>query len=176
MDPLFIPIVAILMPLILVPTTIVMKHKQQRRKWEHLERLKSIETQLPLPLRQAMAGSGGVTAIGAGVPSVSVLGALLTTLWWEPALPTDAAIVPCIAWICTGVISALAMGTSLKLASMSRQASQDAEMYAHSANGKPVYDPEAFDVVSQPGLKGRTNTQWALCIGRFSDVRHAMGN
>ncbi len=77
MSVLYIPIVAILMPLVLVPTTLFMKHRHQRRKWEHLERLKSIEVQMPMPMRQALGGAAGIATIGAGVPVVSVLGALL---------------------------------------------------------------------------------------------------
>ena len=36
------PVVAILMPLVLVPTVLVLKHRHQRREWEHLERLKAM--------------------------------------------------------------------------------------------------------------------------------------
>jgi hypothetical protein len=151
MDPLYIPIVAILMPLILVPTTLVMKYRQQRRKWEHLERLKAMESQFPVPFRTAITRAGGVTAIGAGVPAVSVLGAFLTTLLWEPLAAADSAIVPAIAWVCTAVISAFAMGTSLKLASMTRESAHATEIAAAMSNGKAVYDPDAFDVVSTRG-------------------------
>jgi hypothetical protein len=152
MDILIVPVLAILLPLILVPTILVMKHRQQRRKWDHLERLKAMETRLPIPLRQALTGAGGVTAIGAGVPSISVLGALMTTLLWEPAAIGDAVAVPAIAWSCALFISAMAMGTSLKLTSMHRQAAQEAaEMTTAMSNGKAVYDPDAFDVVSSRG-------------------------
>lgn len=151
MDPLVIPVVAILMPLVLVPTILVMKFRHQRRNWEHLERLKAMETQLPIPLGQAIAGAGGVTAIGAGVPAVSVLGAFLTTLLWDSPVASDSAIVPVFAWICAATISSLAMGTSLKLASMSRDAAHQSELSAAMSDGKPVYDPDAFDVVSSRG-------------------------
>jgi len=152
MDVMMIPALGILMPLVLVPTIIFMVHRQQRRKWEHLERLKAMETQLPIPLRQAMAVSGGVTAIGAGVPVVSVLGAIMTTLLWEPAnFGDDAAAVPGIAWACAVLISAIAMGVSLKLASMQRQSAREAEHSMAMANGKAVYDPDAFDVVASRG-------------------------
>ena len=42
-DPLVIPIVGILMPLLLVPTILVLKYRQARREWEHLERMKAME-------------------------------------------------------------------------------------------------------------------------------------
>jgi hypothetical protein len=151
MDPLFIPIVAILMPLILVPTTLVMKYRHQRRKWEHLERLKAMEVQYPVPMRQALVRAGGVSAIGAGVPAVSVLGAFLTTLLWAPLPSDDGAAVPAIAWGCALLISIGAMITSLKLASMQHTAQKETES-AHSIDDrKPVYDPDAFDVVSSRG-------------------------
>ena len=98
MDVLYIPIVAILMPLVLVPTTLFMKHRHQRRKWEHLERLRSLEVQMPLPMRQSLGGAGGIAAIGAGVPCVSILGALLAQLMWEPVDIADSVAVPAIAW------------------------------------------------------------------------------
>ena len=151
MDPLVIPIVAILMPLVLVPTILVMKFRHQRRKWEHLERLKAMETQLPIPLRQAIAGAGGRDGDRRGVPAVSVLGAFLTTLLWDSPVASDAAIVPVFAWSCAAVISALALVTSLRLASMSRDAAHEAELSAAISDGKPVYDPDAFDVVSSRG-------------------------
>jgi hypothetical protein len=151
MDPLIIPIVAILMPLVLVPTILVMKHRHQRRKWEHLERIKAMETQLPIPPRQSIAGVGGVTAIGAGVPAVSVLGALLTTLLWEPLAIADAATVPAVAWGCALFISIGAMITGLKLAGMRQNSVKDAEASNAASDGKPIYDPDAFDVVSSRG-------------------------
>ncbi len=49
MEPLIIPIVAILMPLVLVPTILVLKHRHKRREWEHRERIKAMELQMPVP-------------------------------------------------------------------------------------------------------------------------------
>ena len=151
MDPLYIPIVAILMPLILVPTVLVMKHRHQTRKWEHLERLKALEAQSPMPMRQALERAGGVSAIGAGVPAVSVLGAFLTTLMWEPLPSDDSAAVPAIVWGCAVLISIGAMLTSLKLASMQHAARKEYESANAIDDRKPVYDPDAFDVVSSRG-------------------------
>ncbi len=148
MDPLVIPVIAILMPLVLVPMILVMKHRQQKRKWEHLERLKAMETQLPLPMRQALGGAGGVTAIGAGVPAVAVLGAFLTTLLWEPLAIGDSVVVPAVAWGCALFMSVAAMITSLKLAAMHHRSVQETELTDAMKNGKPVYDADAFDVVA----------------------------
>jgi hypothetical protein len=151
MDVLYIPIVAILMPLVLVPTTLFMKHRQQRRKWEHLERLKSLEVQMPMPMRQALGGAGGIAAIGAGVPAIAVVGALLATLIWEPQEIGDAVAVPAIAWGCALLISAGAMLTSLKLASMHHAAWKESWAADRGDEFKPAFDPDAFDVVSSRG-------------------------
>jgi hypothetical protein len=151
MDPLYIPIVAILMPLVLVPTMVVMKHRHQKQKWEHLERLKAMEAQYPMPMRQALQRAVGISAIGAGVPAVAVLGALMTTLLSEPLTPDDAVAVPAIAWGCAALISGGAMLTSLKLASMQHAARKEFESANFVDDRKPVYDPDAFDVVSSRG-------------------------
>ena len=151
MDPLYIPIVAILMPLILVPTTLVMKYRHQKRKWEHLERLKSLEVQMPLPMRQVLERAGGVSAIGAGVPALSVLGAFLTTLIWEPLPGDDSTAVPAIAWGCAVLISIGAMITSLKLVSMHHAAWKESAARNVMDDHTAVYDPDAFDVVSSRG-------------------------
>ena len=151
MNVLYIPIVAILMPLVLVPMTLFMKHRHQRREWEHLERLKSMETQWPMPMRYALGRAGGISAIGAGVPAMSVLAAFLTTLLCEP-LPSEASVaVPAIAWGCALLISVGAMVTSLKLAAMEHRAWKETE-FSHSGDDrKPAYDPDAFDVASSRG-------------------------
>jgi hypothetical protein len=148
MNPMYIPIVAILMPLVLVPTIVFMKHRHQRRKWEHLERLKSLEVQMPMPMRQALGGAAGIAAIGAGVPFISVLGALLTTLMWEPLAIGDSVAVPAIAWGCALIISAGAMLTSLKLASMHNASWRESWSADRGDDLKPVFDPDAFDVVA----------------------------
>ena len=84
-DPLIIPIVGILMPLVLVPTILVLKHRHKRREWEHRERMRAMDgPHAPHRDWRVPVGSGGVAAIGAGVPMVSVLAAFLTGLTWEP--------------------------------------------------------------------------------------------
>src|SRR5215472_4295429 len=103
------------MPLVLVPTVLVLKHRHKRREWEHLERMKAMNGSQPLTRLRGWAGSGGVAAIGAGVPAVSVLGALLTCLNWRPMTPDDF-VVPAVAWGCAVLISAGGLVTSLILA------------------------------------------------------------
>jgi hypothetical protein len=148
MSVLVIPLAAILMPLVLVPTTLFMKHRHKRREWEHLERMKEMEERLPTSPVQALGRARGVAAIGAGVPIVSVFAAWLTTITYQPISLDDS--VPGIAWGSAAVISVCAMFIGLLLARMHVRAVK--EMDADPARiGKPAFDPDAFDVVSRRG-------------------------
>ena len=152
MEPLIIPIVAILMPLVLVPTILVLKHRHKKREWEHRERMKAMETPFQFPQIVGLGSSRGVAAIGAGVPIASVLGAFLTSVTLEPTT-FDQISVPAVAWVCAVVISAGAMVTSLTLASMHAKAAEKADSMARmdNANAKPAFDPDTFDVVGSRG-------------------------
>jgi len=148
-DPLVIPILGILMPLVLVPTIIVLKHRHLRREWEHKERMKAMEIQLPTPPAKSPGIGTAIAAIGAGVPIASVLAALLASLVIaEESLPQDSIPLNGIAWGCAALISFFAFATSLILASMSPKAAKEADAAEHVMNGKPVFDPDAYDVVS----------------------------
>ena len=46
-NPLWIPILGILMPLVLVPMIMVLKHRTLQREWQHKERMKAIEMGAP---------------------------------------------------------------------------------------------------------------------------------
>jgi hypothetical protein len=152
MDPIFIPIVAIFMPLALVPTILVLKHRHKRREWEHLERMKAMQTQLPLAVQHAIGG-GAVAAIGAGVPAISVVGAVLTTgLTVDTSHGDDAIAAYGIVWGCALLISVGAFITSFILSVMQFRARKEADASAAAsaayAATKPAFDPDAFDVVS----------------------------
>ena len=152
MDPLIIPIVAILMPLVLVPTVLTLKHRHKRREWEHLERMKAMSGSQPLTRLRGWAGSGGVAAIGAGVPVAAVLGAIVTTLNWRPSTFDDTS-VPAIAWGCAVLISAGGLVTSLLLALLQARTQQKLDSTATAAVDlyKPAFDPDTFDVVGSRG-------------------------
>jgi hypothetical protein len=151
-DPLIIPIVAILMPLVLVPTALVLKHRHKRREWEHLERMKAMSGSQPLTRLGGWVGAGGVAAIGAGVPVAAVLGALLTTLNWRPSTFDDVS-VPAIAWGSAVLISAGGLLTSLLLALLQARTQQrlDSAALADRDRAKPAFDPDTFDVVGSRG-------------------------
>jgi hypothetical protein len=150
MEPLMIPIVAILMPLVLVPTILVLKHRHKKREWEHRERMRAMETPFPIPHALGLGTSRGVAAIGAGVPVASVLAAFLTSISWEPTTYDDVS-VPAVAWACAVLISAGALVTSLVLASMHAKAAEKAASAARMDLAKPAFDPDTLDVVGSRG-------------------------
>jgi hypothetical protein len=150
MDALIIPVVAILMPLVLVPTIIYMKQRHRRQQWEHLERMRTLDSSAPFPSAHAPVGSGGVAAIGAGVPIASVIAAFLTCTISD-VRAEDQIPMAGIAWGCALLISAAAMATGLILAVMQARARRQSESAAFQADKPAVYDPDAFDVVSSRG-------------------------
>ena len=152
MDPLIIPIVGILMPLLLVPTILVLKHRHKRREWEHLEKMRAMNGPHPLTQLGGWAGTGAVAAIGGGVPMVAVMGALVTSLNWEPMIPGDFS-VPAVAWGSAVLISAGGLFTSYVLAHLQARTQRqiDSAAVAERHAEKPVFDPDTFDVVGSRG-------------------------
>jgi hypothetical protein len=145
---LWIPIFGIMLPIVLVPTILVLKHRALQKEWQHKERMQAIELGVPAP--SAPLG-GSIAAVGAGVPIASVIAAVVTTLNF-PAPEGEEVAVMGIVWGCALMIGAIAMTSSLFLAHMHTRVRKDAESTLHVArNGKPVYDPDAFDVVSNRG-------------------------
>ena len=146
-SPLWIPIVGILMPLALVPMIIILKHRSLRREWQHKERMKAME--MGLPAAAANLGTS-VAAVGAGVPVAAVIGAVMTTLAY-PAPEGEEVAVLGIVWGCALMIGATGMISSLILAHINTRAQRETESLHPMRNGKPVFDPDAFDVVSNRG-------------------------
>ncbi len=126
MEPLLIPVIAILMPLALVPTILILKHRHRRRQWEHLERMKAMETQLPVSVQHTIGG-GAATAIGAGVPAVSVLGAFLSSLTLDTSDIHDPAAIHAIIWGCAVLVSLGAFITSFVLSLMQYRARKESD-------------------------------------------------
>jgi hypothetical protein len=147
-DPLVIPIVAILMPLLLVPIVLVLKFRHSRREWEHKERMKAMETGLPIPPSATM---GGVAAVGAGVPIASVLSAAVASLLLPTTPSHDHEAIHGIIWFGAVLISALAFGSSLVLAHMHSRALHASTNSQRLAGTKPAFDPDSYDVVSSRG-------------------------
>lgn len=146
-DPLWIPILGILMPLGLVPMIMLLKHRTLQREWHHKERMRAIEMGTP-PLA---AGGGGVAAIGAGVPIASVIAAAVTSLAYSPSSVGDEVPIFGIAWGCAFLISVFGMSSGLALALMQGRASKESRAQHAMHDGKPDFDADAYDVVSSRG-------------------------
>ena len=148
-DPLIIPIVGILMPLVLVPTILVLKHRHKRREWEHRERMRAMERpDAPHAVGGLAWAPGGVAAIGAGVPMASVLAAFSD----RPHLGADDTLddvpVPAVAWGCAVLISAGGLITSLILALLQARTQRRLDSAA------------AADSTPRSRLSTRTRSTW----------------
>jgi len=156
-SPIVIPLTAIALPAVLVPTLMALKQRHQKRHWQHLERMKAIANGVPIPPSGSPPGSAGVIAIGAGVPALAILGAFLSTMQVEHYMP-QALERTAITWAFACIISMGAMTTSLILFVLQHRAharatAEAAASYvqAHFDSTKPAYDPDAFDVVARRG-------------------------
>jgi len=147
---LIIPLSGIMMPLVLVPTIILLVHRQKKREWHHQERLRALEMGLPASGPDRMPGGGTVIAIGAGVPIASVLTAWMTTISVSDSHPDYMPIVA-VAWGCALMISSGALITSLVLGVLLMRSRKPAEPVDQFAAIKPAYEPDAYDVVSRRG-------------------------
>ena len=147
---LIIPLSGIMMPLVLVPTIILLVHRQKKREWHHQERLRALEMGLPASGPDRMPGGGTVVAIGAGVPIASVLTAWMTTMSVSDTHPDYMPIVA-VAWGCAFMISSGALITSLVLGVLLMRSRKPAEPVDQFAAIKPAYEPDAYDVVSRRG-------------------------
>lgn len=151
-DGVIIAVVGILMPTVLVPMILTMKHRQKRREWEHQERLRAIEMGLPPVGPEPKLGAGAVLAIGAGVPAVAVIAALATTAG-IPYTHKDYLPIIAVAWGCSFLISTAALIAGLVLGVLVLRANRTPAATSDDPVGacKPAYDPDAYDVVSRRG-------------------------
>lgn len=148
-DGVVIPLFGILMPLILVPSIITLKHRQKKREWRHQERQRALDLGLPVPQADHGLGGGTVLVIGAGVPLAAVFGALLTTSN-IPYSTHDYLGILGVVWGCAVLISTGALITSVVLGVMLMRSRKPAEADQFTAF-KPAYEPDAYDVVSRRG-------------------------
>ncbi|QDV35762.1 hypothetical protein [Tautonia plasticadhaerens] len=146
-DANMIPIVAILMPLFLVPTVMVLRQASRKREWQHRERMKAMEMGLPAPGAEAWSGRAAI-AIGAAMPvAVFVVGwfANMTThnddVWVPVALVGGA-----------GVLGGLRLAGK-NIGSMIRPTPRPQPRPSAFARGtaKPPFDPDAYDAIARHG-------------------------
>jgi hypothetical protein len=152
-DALLIPLTAINLPLILVPTILTMKHRQKKREWIHLERMRAMQLGLPTPPTDNHAGAGSVIAIGAGVPVASVIAASIACGSVPYGSPHSLSIAA-VTWGCAFLVSAGAMAASVALGIAQLRycrTSDQSELLDQGLADKPAFDPDAYDVVGRRG-------------------------
>ncbi|WP_435009128.1 hypothetical protein P12x_000379 [Tundrisphaera lichenicola] len=140
MDPLVIPIVGMLIPIIIVPTALGIKHAKFLREAEHTERMKALELGRTLPSDESWSPASIATAIGAGVP----LGSM--GIAWMASNSSHGADESIWMSACMVAIGGLICGTILA----SRHFATRNQMM-QSDIAKPAYDPDAYDVVGRRG-------------------------
>jgi hypothetical protein len=139
MEVLWIPLAAISVPIIVVPTALAFKHARRVRELEHLERMRSIELGRAQPGDEPWSIPARIIlAIGAGVP----IGVMLVAFMSSRFLGYHEGI-----WIASGIVSTMGViaGSSLAGQHFSAQAR------GASAVEKPQFDPDSLDVVSRRG-------------------------
>jgi hypothetical protein len=150
MDPLVISIVALAIPMILVPTILVIRHARLERELEHAERMKALEVGRTLPQDEPRWTPALIcVAIGAGVP-IGVFGmAFLASSTIRDTQPV---------WVSAGFVGVAGVLGGTFLAG--RYFTQFAQPKA-SAHVKPDVDADAFDVAGQRGGSYQTQSQQA---------------
>jgi hypothetical protein len=140
MDPLIIPIVALLIPMIIVPTALGIKHARFLREVEHAERMRAMELGRPLAEDQSWTPAATASSIGAGVPIAVMFIAFIAA----PRQESSEAL-----WMAAAMIGVAGVICGTILAGM--QLSRRNQASAASTVEKPAYDPDQFDVVSSRG-------------------------
>lgn len=143
MSPYVIPIVAMLIPMIIVPTALGIKFSTKMRELEHAERMKALELGRTLPQDEPWSSPARISlSIGAGVPVGVFAFAWLATQSsgfrdqiWIAATMTSIASVIC--------------GSILAAKHFNHRA--EAESLAAGQYAKPQVDADAFDVVGSRG-------------------------
>ncbi len=147
---MMIAIVAVAMPLVLVPVIMILRYVlgRQERQHQHEERLRAMELGRPLPGSNAGPALTCI-AIGALVP----IGAFFCV--WMVSLRGD---VDVMAWIAAMIVSIVAVVSSLRLASTLFEGGSQPEPTPSDRlvgepriNNKPSFDPDSIDVVGRRG-------------------------
>lgn len=144
-----IPVIAILMPVLMVTAILFLKHRRQRREMQYRERMKALEMGLPAPGTGAWPAAIAALGIGAGVP----IGCF--TVAWLATLTSHAREEAFVGATIVGVVAVVQgtrLATRLAGGSAPEPVSAPEPNIAQHVNGKPpVYDPDAYDVVSRRG-------------------------
>lgn len=149
MDPILIPMMALLIPIVVVPTSLWFRHRMKVQQLEHAERIRAMELGLQ-PRQHAMGWPGAVVClgIGAGVPIGSMLVALLAVVAADA--PNEVFGIPLL--ISFGAIwAAKALAERMLGADGAAGDQAPSRVRAGHAAGKPAFDPDAYDVAGSRG-------------------------
>jgi len=141
-DPLVIPIVGIMVPIVVVPTSLYFRHARHLREFEHAERMKALSLGRSLPQDEPWWSPPRLClAIAAGVPASVFFIAFLASesLGFHEEIWLSAMIVGL-----AGVVSGSVV--AYRHISAHKWMKDDAPW-----GGKPDVEADAFDVVSSRG-------------------------
>jgi hypothetical protein len=143
MDPLLIPIIALAIPIVVVPTALTFRHKRLERELEHAERIRALELGRTLPRDEPWWAPARIAvAIGAGVP-IGVFGvAFLASQTLRDPEPV---------WIAAGTVGLAGVVGGTFLAWRSLMHGARSKPAASMGWSKPYVEDDAFDVVGQRG-------------------------
>ena len=147
LSPILIPIAALAVPMVIVPTAIWSRHRLRVRQMEHAERLRALEMGIaPRGSGMNWPGAAVCLGLGLGVPVGSMLVAWLAVLTADA--PHETFGVPL-------VISVAALWAAKELADrmMGAKPEEPAARRAPVAapHAKAVADPDAYDFVGRRG-------------------------
>ena len=151
MSPILIPVLALLIPIVIVPTALWSRHRLRVREMEHDERIRAMELgvgMVPRKTEISWPGAAVCLGIGAGVPVGSMLVAWLATMTSDvgegvfgiPLVISFGAI-----WTASSLANRM-MGINDELESVAPNRPQPTQ-----PAGKPAFDPDAYDVVGSRG-------------------------
>jgi hypothetical protein len=142
-DPLLIPIFAIALPVLLVPTISGIRFARYKRELEHAERIKALELGRTLHADDSWWTLPRISvAIGAGVPAV-----VFFCAWQASESLQD----PEPAWISAGIVGMSAVIGGSVLAARYYLRRDESGRAGSGLGTKPLIDADAFDVVSSRG-------------------------
>jgi hypothetical protein len=143
MSPFVIPIMALLIPLILGPVALGLRHARLERELEHRERMRALELGRTHPKDEPWWTPARICVmIGAGVPVGVFFCAWMATM---------ASGFHEIIWAMAGMSAMTAVICGSLLAAKHFAHRAHAESYVSGYDAKPAFDADAFDVVGSRG-------------------------
>jgi hypothetical protein len=139
-NPILIPIIAMLIPMIVVPVALGLKYARHVRELEHAERIRALELGRTLPQDEPWWSPPRLcAAIGAGVPV-----GVFFCAWMASTLDHHREEV----WVAAALVgmTSVICGTALTAKHFAYRAQTEGRYVA-----KPTIDADAFDVVSRRG-------------------------